>query len=171
MLRSPARAIEARAVTGVLFTIGYERSSLADVVAALGDTGVTTLVDVREAPWSRRPEFTKRALGEAMAAAGIGYRHMKALGTPKAGRDAARAGDTAGFHAIFEAHLATEAARAQLGEVAALVATERPCLMCYERDPDRCHRSIVAARLAETTGLAVRHLVIPRGDDSQLVLL
>ena len=122
MLRSPARAIEARAVTGVLFTIGYERSSLADVVAALGDTGVTTLVDVREAPWSRRPEFTKRALGEAMAAAGIGYRHMKALGTPKAGRDAARAGDTAGFHAIFEAQLATEAARAQLGEVAALVA-------------------------------------------------
>ncbi len=74
-----------------LFTIGYEGSRLADVVAALSDAGVTTLLDVREAPWSRRPEFTKRALGAAMAAAGIGYRHMKALGTPKAGRDAARA--------------------------------------------------------------------------------
>ncbi len=158
-------------MTREVFTIGYEGSRLADVVAALGDAGVTTLVDVREAPWSRRPEFAKRALGEAMAAAGIGYRHMKALGTPKAGRDAARAGDIATFHAIFDAQLATEAAQTQLGEVEALVATERPCLMCYERDPERCHRSIVAARLAETTGLAVRHLVIPRGDDSQLVLL
>ncbi len=158
-------------MTDVLFTIGYEGSRLVDVVAALSDAGVTTLVDVREAPWSRRPEFAKRALGAAMAAAGIGYRHMKALGTPKAGRDAARAGDIATFHAIFGAQLATEAAQSQLGEVAALVATERPCLMCYERDPERCHRSIVAARLAETTGLAVRHLVIPRGDDSQLVLL
>ena len=158
-------------MTGVLFTIGYEGSRLADVVAALSDAGVTTLVDVREAPWSRRPEFAKRALGAAMAAAGIGYRHMKALGTPKAGRDVARAGDIATFHAIFGAQLETEAAQSQLGEVAALVAMERPCLMCYERDPERCHRSIVAARLAETTGLAVRHLVIPRGDDSQLVLL
>ncbi len=158
-------------MTGMLFTIGYEGSRLVDVVAALSDAGVTTLVDVREAPWSRRPEFAKRALGEAMAAAGIGYRHMKALGTPKAGRDAARAGDTASFHVIFDAQLETEAAQTQLGEVAALVATERPCLMCYERDPDRCHRAIVAARLAETTGLAVRHLEIPRGDDSQFVLL
>ncbi len=154
-----------------LFTIGYEGSRLADVVAALSDAGVTTLIDVREAPWSRRPEFAKRALGEAMAAAGIGYRHMKALGTPKSGRDAARAGDIARFHAIFDAQLATEAAQIQLGEVAALVATERPCLMCYERDPERCHRSIVAAQLAETSGLAVRHLDIPRGDDSQLTLL
>ena len=158
-------------MTRELFTIGYQGSRLADFVATLRDAGVTTLVDVREAPWSRRPEFAKRALGEAMAAAGIGYRHMKALGTPKVGRDAARAGDTAGFHAIFDAQLATEAAQIQLGEVAALVAAERPCLMCYERDPNQCHRSIVAARLTETTGLAVRHLEIPRGDDSQFELL
>ena len=158
-------------MTGTLFTIGYEGSRLTDIVAALRDAGVTTLVDVREAPWSRRPEFAKRALGEAMAEAGIGYRHLKALGTPKVGRDAARAGDTASFHAIFDAQLETEAAQAQLGEVEALVSTERPCLMCYERDPNRCHRSILAARLAETTGLAVRHLDIPRGEDFQLKLL
>jgi uncharacterized protein (DUF488 family) len=106
-----------------------------------------------------------------MAAAGIGYRHMKALGTPKAGRDAARAGDTASFRAIFDAQLETAGAETQLGEVAVLAATERPCLMGYERDPKRCHRSIVAARLAETSGLAVRHLDIPRSDDSQLKLL
>ena len=158
-------------MTGELFTIGYEGSRLADVVATLSAAGVTTLLDVREAPWSRRPEFAKRALGEAMAAAGIGYRHMKALGTPKAGRDAARAGDTATFRAIFDAQLETDAAQAQLGEVEALVATERPCLMCYERDPNRCHRSIVAARVAVTRGLVVRHLEIPRGDDSQPKLL
>ena len=157
-------------MTGELFTVGYEGSRLTDIVAALRDAGVTTLVDVREAPWSRRPEFAKRALGEAMAAAGIGYLHLKALGTPKAGRDAARAGDTASFHAIFDAQLTTDAAQAQLEEVAALVATERPCLMCYERDPNRCHRSIVAARLSATTTLAVRHLDISRGDDSQLDL-
>jgi uncharacterized protein (DUF488 family) len=60
-------------------------------------TSVRLLIDVRELPTSRRKGFAKSALSSALAAADIGYLHLKGLGDPKPGRDAARAGDYAGF--------------------------------------------------------------------------
>jgi uncharacterized protein (DUF488 family) len=154
-------------------TIGDERESIADFIATLGAAGVATLIDVRDAPWSRRPEYAKRALAEALEAGGIHYVHLKGLGNPKPGRDAARAGDMAAFHAIFQAQMETEAARADLATAGDLAAGGAVCLMCYERDAARCHRSIVAQRLTAETGLAVRHLTVerPAADDAQLDLL
>ncbi|MBX6745513.1 MAG: DUF488 domain-containing protein, partial [Acetobacteraceae bacterium] len=65
-----------------LFTIGYEQATPATLIEALRTAGVRTLVDVRALANSRRPGFSKRALAAALEEAGIGYEHLRALGTP-----------------------------------------------------------------------------------------
>ena len=131
-----------------LFTIGYEAATQAAVIAALQRAGVEVLIDVRAVPSSRRAGFSKRLLAASLGEAGIAYAHLQALGTPKAGRQAARAGRHAEMRAIFEAHLAEPAAQLQLLE-ARDIACERPsALLCLEADAAHCHRRIVAERLS-----------------------
>jgi uncharacterized protein (DUF488 family) len=143
-----------------LWTIGYQESTLAAVIAALRAERVELLVDVRAVPASRRPGFSKRQLAAGLAEAGIGYLHLRALGTPAEGRLAARQGRHARMHEIYAAHLATVEAQAELAELAGLVAAgRRVCLLCLERDPAHCHRSLIAAELAATLGVEPRHLV------------
>jgi uncharacterized protein (DUF488 family) len=72
----------------LLFSIGYEKARLADVVATLKAAGVETLIDVRDRPISRRPGFSKNQLTAALAEAGIRYVGLRALGTPPEGREA-----------------------------------------------------------------------------------
>ncbi len=141
-----------------LVTIGYEGLALRDFVGFLRASGATRLIDVRAIPQSRKPGFSKRMLAASMAEAGIAYTHLRALGTPKPGRIAARHGDADGLARIYEAHLAAPEACAALAEAAALTAAEPCCLLCFEADPALCHRSIVAARLADGGVLTVRHL-------------
>jgi uncharacterized protein (DUF488 family) len=141
-----------------LFTIGYERARLADVIAALADAGVATLIDVRDRPISRRPGFSKRQLAAAVEEAGMRYVHLRALGTPPEGRLAGRQREWERFWAIVEARLATPEAELALHE-AAHVAQERPgCLLCYEADWHRCHRRRVGEILADRHGFALHHL-------------
>ena len=143
-----------------LFTIGYQEAAQAAVVAALREAGVELLVDVRAVTASRRPGFSKRQLAAGLAEAGIDYLHLRALGTPAAGRHAARTGDYAGLKRIYDVQLATPEAQAELADLAGIVARgRRACLLCFERQPEHCHRHIVADRLAEELGCAVRHLL------------
>lgn len=128
-------------------TIGYEQVGVPDLIAALKKAKVKTVLDVRELPNSRRAGFSKNMLAASLAEAGIGYRHMKALGTPKAGRDAAKKGDTKTMHKIFEAKLATPESQLALREAADIARQERACLLCLEHDWRVCHRAIVAKRL------------------------
>lgn len=145
-------------MNGQLFTIGYENASPEAFRAVLQAAGVRLLLDVREAPVSRRPGFSKRALASALQETGIGYVNLRALGTPKPGREAARRGDREGFEHIFLRHLATDEALAGLDEAARLARKGGICLMCLEREPALCHRSVIAARLSDRLGLPVRHL-------------
>ena len=73
-----------------LYTIGYEKALQRDVLTALTEAGVATLIDVRDRPISRRPGFSKRQLAAAIEDAGMRYVHLKALGTPPEGRLANR---------------------------------------------------------------------------------
>ncbi len=139
----------------MLFTIGYAGSTLEPFLLSLSAAGVDVLVDVRAVPASRNRAFAKTALRAALEAAGIAYLHLKDLGTPKVGRDAAKAGDMDTMRAVYEEQLATPAAQAALADLAALTAEKRVCLMCMESDPLGCHRSIVADRLP---GVVVDHL-------------
>ena len=141
-----------------LFTIGYEGADIARLIAALRSAAVTTLLDVRDAPVSRKPGFSKNPLQAALAEAGIAYVHLRWLGNPKPGREAGRAGDIATWHRIYLARLATPEAQAALGEAARIAAGGGACLMCYERDPALCHRTIVADALREGHGYAIENL-------------
>ena len=142
------------------FTIGYEGASLCDFIRTLMEVGVapSSAVLFRELPQSRRPGFSKRVLSEALHAAGISYSHCKQLGDPKHGRAAARRGDLDEFRMIFEAHLDLAASREALEEAARTVTRAPTALLCYERDPKHCHRSLVAKRLLGLRLLQVQHL-------------
>jgi uncharacterized protein (DUF488 family) len=135
-----------------LWTIGYEGASLEHLIDALAGAGVTLLVDTRERAQSRRPGFSKTALGKALAESSIEYRHLRALGTPPAIRKEYKlTHDFASMRRGYLAHLATQGEA--LEELARLAAQERVALLCYEADPAECHRSLIAACLQEL-GLA-----------------
>ncbi|TDH63391.1 DUF488 domain-containing protein [Dankookia rubra] len=144
--------------THPLFTIGYEGTTPDRLIETLREAGVTTLVDVRELPNSRRPGFAKRALSEALGRAGIGYRHLRALGTPPEGRAAAKAGRTAEMKRIFGARLAGTEAQAAVAALAVEAREGRVCLLCLEADPAQCHRSLVAEAVASPGDIAIVHL-------------
>ena len=141
-----------------LYSIGYEKARLADVVAALTAAGVKTLIDVRDRPQSRRPGFSKRQLAAGLEEAGIGYVGLRALGTPPEGREANHKRDWQRFWRIVDDKLATAEAEHALQEAAAIAAGSPSCLLCYEADWHICHRSRVADILAARHGFTIRHL-------------
>ena len=143
---------------GAIFTIGYEKAKPEDFVAALSRAGVALVLDVRDKAWSRRPDYIGKRLAARLEAAGIAYRWLPELGTPEAGRIAAKAGDMAGWRRSLDARLAGTEGQAALAGAAALAAERPAALMCLEADPARCHRSVVADRLSALTGLPVAHL-------------
>lgn len=141
-------------------TIGYERAAFADFAAALVGAGVTSVIDVRAQPHSRRREFAFKHLGPGLAEFGIGYESWPELGTPAEGRAAAKRGDMAVFGRIFEEQLATGPAEAALDALVERMVGETPCLMCYERDPAQCHRTLVVERLRQRADFEVRDLFV-----------
>jgi uncharacterized protein (DUF488 family) len=141
-----------------LYTIGYEKALLKDVLAALTKAGVATLIDVRDRPISRRPGFSKRQLAAAIEDAGMHYVHLKALGTPPEGRLANRRREWDRFWAIVEEKLARPEAELDLHEALEMAEAVPICLLCYEADWRVCHRRRIAEILVQRHGCAVRHL-------------
>lgn len=142
-----------------LATIGYEAATVAGFLDALREAKVDLLVDVRAVARSRRPGFAKTALAANLEGAGIDYLHLRGLGTPSDGRVAARAGRPEEMKEIFREHLETEEAQADLDALLERVeAGRRVCLLCLEADPETCHRSLVAAAVAERLPVRVEHL-------------
>jgi uncharacterized protein (DUF488 family) len=150
----------------MLATIGYQGASLDDFVRTLKAAEIERLLDVRAVPWSRRADFAKRNLSASLAASGITYVHLPALGNPKAGRDAAKAGRLEQFREIYTDQLDSAEGQAGLAEAAAQARDASVALMCMERDHEHCHRAMAAARLAEVLGVAVRHLHVEAGPES-----
>lgn len=132
-----------------LSTIGYERQTQAQVIDRLTAAGIDTLIDVRAVASSRRAGFSKSLLAASLAEAGIEYVHLRQLGTPKAGRDAARHGRIGEMTAIFEGHLAEPAAQIELSRAETMARDRKVALLCFEHEAACCHRRIVADRLRE----------------------
>ena len=143
-----------------LFTIGYEQTPSKAVLDELEQAGVKLLVDVRAIASSRRPGFSKNQLAAGLDERGISYLHLRGLGTPKSGREAARSGNFGVLHKIYAAHLKTVQAREELDELAALVKKAGPvCILCYERDHSHCHRQWIAEIIEERDGVRIENLV------------
>jgi len=142
----------------IIATIGYEGVEIDQFISALQKENINLLIDVRDLPLSRKRGFSKNKLAEILSDYGISYIHLRGLGDPKPGREAARAGDYTRFQRIFRAHLRSDVAQTDLAQAADLALNYRACLMCYEADHVHCHRSIVADSLAQVTGLTIRPL-------------
>ncbi|HEX4708926.1 DUF488 domain-containing protein [Phenylobacterium sp.] len=142
-----------------LATIGYERETQAAVIQRLKDAGVEVLIDVRAVAASRRAGFSKTLLAASLNDAGIGYVHLRQLGTPKAGRDAARKGRVAEMHRIFEDHMTEPGAQVELAKATEIVRGDKKvALLCYEADAAGCHRTILANRIRDALGCEIENL-------------
>jgi uncharacterized protein (DUF488 family) len=122
--------------------IGYQGRSVDELVERLHAASITTLIDVREVPFSRRVEFAKTKLAARLAQAGIRYTHVPAAGNPKENR---KSGDSPAVLARYRAHLAKTPG--VLEAILAAAGGEPAALLCYEADPDACHRSVLLERL------------------------
>lgn len=131
-----------------VFTIGYEQTTVLELISALQAAGVERVIDVRALPLSRRPGFSKTALGGALQEAAITYEHFKALGTPKEGRDAAKKGDVATLKRVYAGQLELPEAQAAAAMLLDRIEAGPTALLCYERDPCTCHRTLLLAAIA-----------------------
>ncbi|MCW2370791.1 DUF488 family protein [Sphingobium sp. B11D3D] len=139
-----------------IFSIGYEGATQAEFVSALLGAGVKCVADVRAVPLSRRPGFSKNILAAGLREADIAYVGFKALGTPPAGREAARKGDHARLAEVYAGQLELPEAIAQGAQLCDLVNETPTALLCFERNPESCHRSLLVGALmhdAEVTHL------------------
>lgn len=139
-----------------VITIGYEGADQGDFLATLGALKVDVLLDIRELAISRRKGFAKNAMRAGLNSVGIQYRHEPSLGSPKALRNKLRDdGDYKSFFKGFAGYLTTQQ---PLLEVLAKELSGTVALLCFERDPDTCHRKVVAQALAEITGIKPAHM-------------
>ena len=126
-----------------LFTIGYEATTMGEFLDALQSAGVERVIDIRAVANSRRPGFSKTPLRNALAEVGIDYVHLRALGTPPDGRTAARAGRHDDLERIYAAQLELPEAMVAAEQMRDLASEKPSALLCYERDPAGCHRTLL----------------------------
>ncbi|MFD1952053.1 DUF488 family protein [Sphingomonas arantia] len=131
-----------------IWTIGYEGATQAEVIAVLSAAKIETLIDIRAVPLSRRPGFSKNVLAAGLKEAGIGYLLLKALGTPPEGREAARKGRHDILERVYDGQLELPEAMVQSAQMLEEASLHRSALLCFERDPKGCHRSILIDRVA-----------------------
>jgi uncharacterized protein (DUF488 family) len=152
-------------------TIGVYGFDLPSFLRALEDAGVEAVLDVRQRRGVRGPQYAwanSRRLQAALAEANLGYRHLKELAPTTAMRQLQyREDDRRGEGKRSRTKLAPEYTRryteqildpADLAPIAALASERLPALLCVERDPEACHRSLIATRLERDWGLEALHL-------------
>jgi uncharacterized protein (DUF488 family) len=131
-----------------IFTIGYECATVPEFIAALQKAGVERVIDVRALPLSRRPGFSKSPLRAALEEVDIEYVHLKALGTPAEGRTAARAGRHEDLKRIYAGQLELPETIAQSAQMLELAREKPSALLCMEREPQHCHRTLLLDAVA-----------------------
>ena len=146
-----------------VFTIGHSTRSVGELIALLQGAGVERLVDVRSVPRSRaNPQFNADALPEPLAAAGIGYAHLAALGGlrhhPKGAPPSPNTLWRSDAFRSYADYAMTPAFRAGLEQLCALAHGERCAIMCAEAVWWRCHRRLIADYLL-ARGVAVTHIM------------
>jgi uncharacterized protein (DUF488 family) len=140
-----------------IFTVGYEGATLEQFLERLHRTKVHLVVDVRDVPLSRKPGFSKTALSRALELVGLQYLHIRELGCPKPIRDQYRAdGNWEAYTRAFMVQLRKQ--RLAIRDLAQMCTQSRAALLCYEADPDQCHRTYVARAVAALLGQRVMHI-------------
>lgn len=149
-----------------LYTIGYEGSSVEDLIDTLLALKIEVLADVRELPLSRKKGLSKNKFAERLSEVGIDYIHFKTLGDPKEGRNAAKAGDFAKFETVFLEHFNSTSAQESFENLLKVASSKKTCMMCFERCATHCHRSYIADAAA-SNNFSVFNLVADRPEQYQ----
>ena len=137
------------------YTIGYQGRSLDNLIDVLLSNNVQTVVDVRELPHSRIAGFSKSQLSHALELAGMNYVSIRQLGSPRELRDEyRRTGKWDAFAQEFTSFLRTR--QEEIDKLTSQVYAEKTCLLCFERDSELCHRSIVADAVKQHSGNGLR---------------
>lgn len=130
-----------------VMTIGYEKRNGDELASELIAAGVDVLVDVRERPFSRKPDFREKKLREICQAYGLTYRVMKGLGSTANQRDFLKeTGDLPEFMRQYKSYLRRWLVP-DTKKLCELASTNSIALLCYERAHHECHRSVVAEEL------------------------
>lgn len=138
-----------------LFTIGYEGKTVEQLIRDLQDANVSIVVDTRYRPQSRKPGFSRVRLLDTLSGVNIRYQHRKDLGTPPELMQVKR--ETGSYELdAYEDYL--DRHPEWVSSAAQDLAGERVALLCFERDVAKCHRVILAGRLAQLLDLKVKHL-------------
>jgi uncharacterized protein (DUF488 family) len=143
-------------------TIGHSDRPLDDFIALLRENGVACVLDIRTVPRSRHnPQFNLDALPASLAQAGIGYRHIAALGgLRRAHADSPNTGWRNTSFRGYADYMQTPEFAHEVDALAQSAGKERYALMCAEAVPWRCHRSLVADALL-VRGVPVEHIMGP----------
>jgi uncharacterized protein (DUF488 family) len=137
-----------------LFTIGYEGKKLDELILILKNNSVKCLVDVRELPLSRKKGFSKTPLAEACRISGIKYVHMRAAGNPREIRKKyAKKGEYQKCLDRYHEYLKLNSH--VVSNLYKYIIAETSCLLCFEKDPSRCHRSILTTELKAFNGTKI----------------
>lgn len=151
---------EATAMTHGIVSVGYEGRTIDDFVTELVRAGVQTVADVRLNAISRKAGFSKTRLREALAAAGIDYRHMRSLGNTKENRLPFWEGRVEEGRQVFRERLQSPEAESSLNELSALVRDQVVAVLCFETDVEKCHRKVIIDEVAGATEVPVAALAV-----------
>lgn len=151
---------EVPAMTHGLVSVGYEGRTIDDFVSDLQRAGVQTVADVRLNAVSRKAGFSKTRLREALAAAGIGYRHMRSLGNAKENRQPFWDGRVDEGQRVFREALQAPDAEASLVELSELARDQVVAVLCFETDVDMCHRKVIIDHVVGATAVPVAALPV-----------
>lgn len=143
-----------------LYSVGHSNRSIEGLIAMLAQTGIETLVDVRAQPRSaRHPQFNEDALRAACERAGIVYhwagRQLGGMRAPRADSPhRALSEEVRGF----ADHMGSEPFKKSAAQLLQMAARAPTAMLCAERDPQHCHRALIADYLL-LQGARVLHLI------------
>lgn len=131
-----------------IFTVGYEGRKIGEFISLLKEHKIEQLADVREIPLSRKNGFSKSVLKEAVNKEGIVYKHFSELGSPRELRHKLwNEGNYPEFFKEYANWLSKPEAQEYLTDLEGLSHVRRTAIMCFEKDVEKCHRSIIKKRL------------------------
>ena len=140
---------------GTVLTIGHSTHALDAFIALLQWHHVTAVADVRSAPYSRfNPQFNREPFAKALEAEGIRY-------VPLGNELGGRSDDPACYEdgrILYDRVAATESFRSGLARVVQGAARYRITLMCAEKEPLDCHRTLLVARALAAQGVDIAHI-------------
>lgn len=143
-----------------LYTMGYEGLDGRQFLANLVHYGVNVVADIRKIPLSRKKGFSKTALKEMLSHRNIEYLNFQGLGAPKEIRDELY--QSRDYNRFFKKYIESISDRHDLLKTIHILieSGKNVSLLCFERDPEQCHRKVVAEQIKKIdgNGLTVKHI-------------